>query len=179
MEITPSIPPLEEILGAWKTQLGPDYTPYKNHVYRMIHFCFALHACGEEERKKIVIAGCFHDLGIWSDGTLDYLPPSEARASDYLKARGLEAWSEEIGLMIGMHHKVRAFQDARYPLAEVFRKADLVDVSMGLVKFGIPASTVNQVKAQFPNAGFHKKLMQLAGGWFAKHPVSPPPFLKW
>ncbi len=179
MEITPSIPLLEEILDTWKVQLGEDYTPYKNHVYRMIHFCFALHPCSDEERKKIVIAGCFHDLGIWSDRTIDYLPPSEVRASDYLKAKGLEGWSEEIGLMIGMHHKVRKYEDARYPLAEVFRKADLVDVSLGLVKFGIPASTVNQVKAQFPNAGFHKKLMQLAGGWFAKHPVSPPPFLKW
>jgi hypothetical protein len=179
MEITPSIPLLEEILDTWKVQLGEDYVPYKNHVYRMIHFCFALHPCSDEERKKIVIAGCFHDLGIWSDRTIDYLPPSELRANDYLKAKGLEGWSEEIGLMIGMHHKVRKYEDARYPLAEVFRKADLVDVSLGLVKFGIPASTVNQVKAQFPNAGFHKKLMQLAGGWFAKHPVSPPPFLKW
>jgi hypothetical protein len=47
------------------------------------------------------------------------------------------------------------------------------------VKFGIPKSQVESVKAQFPNAGFHKRLMQLAGGWFAKHPVSPPPFLKW
>ncbi len=179
MSIEASIPLLDEILGGWKKELGQDYTPYRNHVYRMVNFCFALHPCSEEERRKIVIAGCFHDLGIWSDGTIDYLPPSVLRADDYLKAKGLEAWSTEIGLMIDMHHKLRQYRDARYPLAEVFRKADLVDVSMGLVKFGLPASTVNAVKAQFPNAGFHKKLMQLAGGWFGKHPLSPPPFLKW
>ena len=179
MAIEASIPLVEDILGQWKQQLGDDYTAYKNHVYRMLHFCFALRECGEEERRKLVIAGCFQDLGIWSDGTVDYLPPSIVRAREYLKANGLEAWSEEIELMIDMHHKLRQFQDARFPLAEVFRKADLVDVSLGLVKFGLPASTVNSVKAQFPNAGFHKRLLQLAGGWFAKHPVSPPPFLKW
>ena len=37
------IPLLEEILERWKNELGNDYTGYKNHVYRMIHFCFALH----------------------------------------------------------------------------------------------------------------------------------------
>jgi len=179
MTIEATIPVLEQILGQWDKQLGEDRTAYKNHVYRMVHFCFALHDCNEEERNKIVIAGCFHDLGIWSDGTIDYLPPSVLRAREYLKANGLEAWTAEIELMIDMHHKLRKYADARYPLAEVFRKADLVDVSMGLVKFGVPASTVKSVKAQFPNAGFHKKLMRLAGGWFARHPVSPPPFLKW
>jgi hypothetical protein len=179
MAIEASIPLLEEILGKWSQEIGGDYAAYKNHVYRMVHFCFALHPCSDEERQKIIIAGCFHDLGIWSDGTIDYLPPSVVRARDYLQANGLEAWIEEVGLMIDMHHKLRRFDDARYPLAEVFRKADLVDVSLGLVKFGIPKSQVESVKAQFPNAGFHKRLMQLAGGWFAKHPVSPPPFLKW
>ena len=179
MAIEASIPLLEEILGQWKKELGEDYTPYRNHVYRMIHFCFALHDCNEEERRKIVIAGCFHDLGIWSDGTVDYLPPSVVRARDYLKANGLEAWSEEIELMIDMHHKLRQYRDVRYPLAEVFRKADLVDVSLGLVKFGVPGSTVKSVQAQFPNAGFHKRLMRLAGEWFGQHPLSPPPFLKW
>jgi hypothetical protein len=179
MAIEASIPLLEDILGKWKKELGDDYAAYRNHVYRMLHFCFALRECGEEERRKLVIAGCFHDLGIWSDGTVDYLPPSVLRAGEYLKANGLEAWSEEVGLMIDMHHKLRQYRDARYPLVEVFRKADLVDVSLGLVKFGVPAAYVKEVKAQFPNAGFHQRLKQLASQWFAKHPLSPPPFLKW
>ena len=37
---------------------------------------------------------------------------------------------------------------------EVFRKADLVDVSLGLVKFGIAGSDVRAVKQQFPNIDF-------------------------
>ncbi len=98
---------------------------------------------------------------------------------DYLAANGLSAWDEEIALIIDQHHKVRPYRDARFPLIEVFRKADLADFSLGLVRGDVPGATVSAVKATFPNAGFHKRLTQLAGGWFAKHPISPPPFLKW
>jgi hypothetical protein len=170
---------LEAILDAWKSQLGDDDLAYKNHVYRMVHFCFALRDCSEEERQKIVIAGCFHDLGIWSDGTIDYLPPSVALAQAYLKQHGLEGWNQEISAMIDLHHQLREVRDERFSLVEVFRRADLVDVSLGLMRAGIPRDVFKAVKAQFPNAGFHKRLMQLAGGWFRQHPLSPPPFVKW
>jgi hypothetical protein len=50
----------------------------------MIHFCFALHDCKSEEREKIIIAGCFHDLGIWPDNTFDFPLPSIALAKEYL-----------------------------------------------------------------------------------------------
>lgn len=179
MVIEPHLGLLEAILGQWKDAIGKDFTAYRNHVYRMIHFCFALRECSEGEKQKIIIAGAFHDIGIWSDSTIDYLPPSCARARQYLRDHKLEDWIPEVELMIDEHHKLRAFRDGRYPLVEVFRKADLVDVSLGLVKFGLPGSVVAEVKAAFPNSGFHKRLMGIAGEWFSKHPLSPPPFYKW
>jgi hypothetical protein len=179
MALVERIPLLEEILDTWKNELGNDYPGYKNHVYRMIHFCFALHNCNNEEREKIIIAGCFHDLGIWVNGTVDYLPPSIALAKEYLKQHSLELWIPEIELMIDMHHKLRKYKSDRYPLVEVFRKGDSVDFSLGVVKWGLPTTYIKSVKEQFPNAGFHKRLAQLAGGWFSKHPLRPPPFLKW
>jgi hypothetical protein len=179
MAIEERIPLLEDILDKWKNDLGNDYLGYKNHVYRMIHFCFALHNCNNEEREKIIIAGCFHDLGIWANGTVDYLPPSIALAKEYLRQNSLEQWIPEIELMIDMHHKLRKHQDDRYPLVEVFRKGDLVDFSLGVVNWGLPKTYIMSVKDRFPNAGFHKRLAQLAGGWFSKHPLRPPPFMKW
>jgi len=179
MPIENPIPLLEDILAPWRERVGADFTGYKNHVCRVVNFCFALRDCSEEERRKLIIAGAFHDLGIWSAGTVDYLPPSIELAMVYLRENGLGAWSQEIALIIDLHHKLRAYRDANFPLVEVFRKADLADFSLGFVKGGVAAATVRDVKAAFPNAGFHKRLMQLAGGWFAKHPVSPPPFMKW
>jgi hypothetical protein len=179
MRIEDPIPLLEEILAPWRICIRDDFAGYRNHVYRVLHFGFALRDCTEEERHKLVIAGAFHDLGIWSAGTVDYLRPSIALAMAYLQEHDLRRWGQEITLIIDLHHKLRPYRDANFPLVEVFRKADLADFSLGFVKGGVPAATVRDVKAAFPNAGFHKRLMQLAGGWFAKHPVSPPPFMKW
>jgi hypothetical protein len=170
---------LEEILAPWRACIGADFIGYKNHVYRVLYCCFALHDCSAEDRRKLIIAGAFHDLGIWSAGTVDYLSPSIELAMVYLRENDLADWSKEIALIIYLHHKLRAYRDANFPLVEVFRKADLADVSLGFVKHGVPAATIRTIKLAFPNAGFHKRLLRLAGGWFAKHPVSPPPFMKW
>ena len=178
MKIETRIPVLEEILDERKTEIGGDFAGYKNHVYRMINFCFAQAAdFSREEREKIIIAGCFHDIGIWTGATFDYLAPSIASAREYLSRGNREKWIPEIALMIDLHHKLGKNHDNR--LTEVFRKGDLVDFSLGLVKCGVPKDYVKSVKKQFPNAGFHKRLVKLAGGWICRHPLNPIPVLKW
>lgn len=179
MRIEEHITLVEEILTPWQPVIGQDYRGYKNHVYRMLNFCFALHDGSHTEREKLSIAACFHDLGIWSDHTFDYLSPSVARAHTYLAEAQLSQWQPEIALMIAMHHKLRRYQDARYPLVEIFRQGDLVDFSLGVVRCGLPAAYIKQVKAHFPNAGFHKRLVQLEAGWLFRHPANPLPVFKW
>ena len=168
---------VDEILGAYESQLGKDRLGYTNHVYRMIHFCFAQGELTAEEKEQVVIAACFHDLGIWTAGTFDYIPPSIRLAIDYLEQTGLQEWIPEIEQMIDQHHKLRQFPSD--PLTEVFRKGDLVDFSLGIVKCGIPRSYVTAVKSRFPNAGFHKYLAGLAARWICRHPLNPVPVLKW
>jgi hypothetical protein len=179
VEIEAQIPLLEAILTPFQGVIGKDYAGYRNHVYRMLHFCFALRACTAAERETLIIAAAFHDIGIWTDQTVDYLAPSIAQAVLYLRQTGREAQVEEISRIIDLHHKLTKVDDARYPLIEVFRQGDLADFSLGLVKAGLPRDYVKAVQAAFPNHGFHKRLVQMAGGWFAKHPLSPPPFMKW
>jgi len=180
MKIISRIPLLEKILGKHKKTLGDDYIPYRNHVCRVVNFCFQLMPdMDDEQKEKVIIAGCFHDLGIWTDDTLDYLPPSERAAEAYLKLRNLAQWSHEIGLMISLHHKLSKYKDDAYPLVEVFRRADLVDVSLGRIKFGLSPDTVKSIRNAFPNAGFHMRLTQLAAREFYRHPFRPLPFLKW
>lgn len=179
MNIEKHIPLLDAILEQWKGELGDDYSGYQNHVYRMVNFSLALHGFNSEEQEKITIAGCFHDLGIWSDKTFDYLPPSIVLAKEYLRKNGLEQWIPEIELMIGMHHKLGKNEGESNPLTEVFRQGDLVDFSLGIFKCGLPKTYIKSVKAQFPNAGFHKRLVKLAGSWFCRHPLNPLPVLKW
>lgn len=75
MKIEERIPLVEEIFSSRKEMLKGAYQGYRNHVYRMIHFCFALRSCNDEEREKVIIAGVFHDIGIWTEDTFDYIPP--------------------------------------------------------------------------------------------------------
>src|SRR6476661_4919673 len=112
MTIEDRIPLIEDILDKWKGKIGGDFAGYKNHVYRMTNFCFALGEKSAEEREKIIIAGCFHDIGIWAGETFDYLPPSIFPAKEYLRQNGLAKWIPEIELMIDQHHKLRAYRDA-------------------------------------------------------------------
>ncbi|MAA74320.1 MAG: hypothetical protein CMN28_06390 [Salinisphaeraceae bacterium] len=178
-EVQTEIPALEALFEPWQAVIGEDYAGYRNHVYRMVHFCLALRDCDEQEREKVFIAGVFHDLGIWTERSIDYIDPSVRLAQDYCARAGLEAWSDEIGLMISEHHKLRAYRDARYPLVEVFRRGDLVDFSLGLFKFDVSKVYFAQVTAALPNAGFHKGLVKKASRWFVRHPLNPAPMMKW
>ena len=179
MAVEADLPHIDDILDSMRAQIGEDFAGYRNHVHRMLHFCFALRALGEEERRKLTIAGCFHDIGIWTGSTFDYLPPSMGAAEAYLMANGLEDWCPEVELMIDEHHKLRPFRSAISPLVEVFRQGDLVDFSMGVVKFGLPGDFVKEVKARFPNEGFHKTVLRQELAWVVRHPFRPVPVAKW
>jgi len=179
VQVEKMIPLLEEILGEWKSVIGEDYQGYKNHVYRMLNFCFYLHNPSEEERKKLVIAAAFHDIGIWSEGTIDYLPPSIEQATLYLERNQLSDWCDEVVAIIDFHHKLRAVNNEHFPLIEVFRRADLADFSLGFIRAGIPSSYVNSVRSEIPNAGFHKCLMRLTWKQLKQNPLNPAPMMKW
>jgi predicted metal-dependent HD superfamily phosphohydrolase len=174
-----NIPLIDEILRPWQKAIGKDHQAYVNHVHRVVHFCLGTRAWDDASRKKIIIAAAFHDLGIWSDDTFDYLAPSIALATQYLHQNGLDAWAPEVARMIALHHKVRPVHDGEMPLVETFRRSDLVDLSLGLLKFDLPADVVRRVRSEFPNAGFHLRLLQLTAKRFRHHPLSPVPVLRW
>lgn len=176
MKIFDSIPVIDETLEDWRGEIGSDLTGYQNHVYRMVNFAYAMREFDDEARRKIAIAGCFHDIGIWPTRTLDYLKPSAERADKFLAENGMDDWRPQITEMIGEHHKVRKYRSD--PLVEAFRKGDLVDFSLGLFKCGLPRSFVSDVKAAFPNAGFHKCLVGIASRWIVRHPLNPVPVVR-
>lgn len=170
---------IDSILGEWRDAIGHDYTGYRNHVHRVVHFCLALHPCTGETRDQVIVAACFHDLGIWSDRTVDYLPPSIERAAAHLRTRGLAHWIPDVQAMIEFHHQVTSHRDLARPVVEHFRQADLIDLSLGLVRGGLSRSYIRQVRTAFPNAGFHRRLVRLAVDGFISHPLKPLPFFKW
>ena len=101
---------LDELLQAHAAELGSDFTAYRNHTYRVVNLCVALSSGDSEQLEKIAIAAAFHDMGIWTDGTFDYLQPSIRLASAHLAHSGRAEWTPEITAMILEHHKISAYQ---------------------------------------------------------------------
>ncbi|WP_256591068.1 MULTISPECIES: hypothetical protein [unclassified Pseudomonas] len=67
-------PITDEILTSFALAVGTDLQGYRNHIYRVLNFYCALSGT-EQPGEAVQIAAAFHDLGIWTDNTLDYLPP--------------------------------------------------------------------------------------------------------
>ena len=153
------IPTIDDVVNDHATALGDDLVAYRNHVYRIVNLCVAI--VGPGELEKIAVAAVFHDLGIWTDGTFDYLAPSIALAHDYLVARAREDWTAEIEAMIADHHKITRSTAGPDSLIEAFRRADWIDVTHGLRRFGIPRPFVARLFATWPSAGFHWRLVTL------------------
>jgi len=148
-------------------------------VYRIVNLCLAILGDSRVELEKIVLAAVFHDLGIWTNNTFDYIVPSVAIAHKHLAARGMADWIPQIEAMIVDHHKITPSRANPQSLVESFRRADWIDVSRGVRRFGIPRTFIAAVASKWPDAGFHRRLVQLTIDRFWKHPLNPLPMVKW
>jgi hypothetical protein len=170
-------PLVDAVLQTWSAALGADLPAYRGHVYRVLNFCQALAPDVDDEQRAV--AAAFHDLGIWSDGTFDYLAPSAARAISYLETTGRERGTDAVARAIMLHHKLTPYRgEGDADLIEAFRRADLIDVSLGLVRFGLPRAYVRRLRATFPNCGFHAKLGRLIARQLVRHPLRPLPMMR-
>jgi hypothetical protein len=86
---------------------------------------------------------------------VDYLVPSYQGCHQYLQSEGLEGFKEEIQIIIDIHHLLYTYKGPYEKLAEVFRRADLIDFSLGLVKNKVEKVFIKEVRNTILNAGFH------------------------
>ncbi len=157
--------------------MGVDFDRYKNHVYRVFLNSLLIDNDKSNE-EKYAIAAVFHDIGIWTDQTIDYIDPSVEQAKNYLNETGKQDWIEEIGLMIYWHHKISKYQGIYEKTVENFRKSDWIDVSLGLITFGFDKQKINENRKKILNLGFHLFLLKATGKNFLKHPLNPLPMFK-
>lgn len=178
MRLVDRQPLIEEALEIWAPALGPARAAYRGHVYRV--FNFARRVLGSERHDDaLALASAFHDIGIWSDATFDYLGPSIRRATEHVRARRPALSAELIADVIRNHHLLRrARAGSAADVIEAFRRADLTDVSRGLLRGELDAGFVREAVAAFPYAGFHGALLRAALPWCVRHPLRPLPMLR-
>jgi hypothetical protein len=166
---------LEKILQLFRSSIAGDFEKYSNHVHRVFHNCCLIDPANAD---KYAVAAVFHDIGIWTDHTIDYLDPSIRQAEMFLLESGQAAWTAEITAMIYWHHKTGKYTGAYSATVEVFRKADWIDVSLGLMNFGLKRSEIRKSGRRFPNRGFHWFLIRKIAANFFRHPRHPLPMFK-
>jgi hypothetical protein len=171
-------PLVEEILRTHQHVCGGDlagYRGYRGHVYRMLNFCQALSPQGEEGVDKFAVAAAFHDLHVFE--SFDYLGPSVASAARYLHGCGKGQWLPEVAAMIASHHKLTGYGGEFAALVEPFRRADWIEMSFGLFRFGLPRDFVREVRRSFPIRDFYPRaVVRSASRWLIRHPLHPAPY---
>ena len=179
-EILRSSPLAEEILESHRHRAHGDdvgYDSYKAHVYRVVNFARALAPDATDRDDKLAIAAAFHDLAAFD--TLDYLVPSIEAQDAWLEKSGRANWSDELALIVAEHHRLSGYGTSRpyAPLVEAVRRADLIDVSQGLVRFGLPKAYVNEVRETFDASVFFKRVIP-SGTLRAIRKFQQPGFLR-
>lgn len=169
-----TFPRTNQILSSYKEELGNDFDRYLGHCQRVLRYMSALGMRGEEKEVASVLVA-FHDLGIWTHNTMDYLEPSVQLAIEYIQSNGLDINPETTRQVIGDHHKISV---TTHPLAEQLRKADLVDLSMGMIRFGISKEVIQKAKTDFPYLGFHAMITRKVLAHVVRNPLKPFPMLK-
>jgi hypothetical protein len=180
VEILHSQPLAEEILESHRYRARGDdagFDAYKAHVYRVINFARALSPDVPGRDDKLAIAAAFHDLAAFD--TLDYLVPSIVAQDAWLQRTGREAWSDELAVVVAEHHRFTRYRAPRphAELVEAVRRADLIDVSQGLIRFGLPSVYVKEVRGTFDAGVFFKRVIP-TGAVNAARKLQPLGFLR-
>lgn len=167
---------IEDVFTLWP--LGAARAAYSGHAYRVLNYSRRILGSSRED-EMLAVASAFHDIGIWTDGTFDYLPPSIVHARSFVEERLPHLPADTVHDIIANHHVLRRIQDgASAATIESFRLADRVDVSGGLLGAGLDAGFRREVTRAFPYSGFHGVLLRTGLRWMLRHPLRPLPMLR-
>ena len=144
-------------LAALRDAAGESGGPMERHGIRVFLIADRLATARElkVDREVLLIAGLLHDVGLYdaaSHGGV-YVKEGAEFTAEILRAQG---WDEDrITLCfdaIERHHELRRQWD-RGPEVELIRRADLVDVSNGLVRFGLSREWIKDLFASVSRKG--------------------------
>jgi HD domain-containing protein len=130
----------------------------------------------EVDREVLLIAGLLHDVGLYdeaSHGGIYVLEGAEFTA-DLLREQG---WDDDrIQLCfdaIERHHEVRSQWD-RGAEVELIRRADLVDLTSGLVPFGLSRGWLRDLFRSVPRDGTYGTIGREVGRLLIHRPLTFP-----
>ncbi|MFK7968744.1 MAG: HD domain-containing protein [Bacteroidia bacterium] len=174
MEIIDQHHIIDGILNQHHEALGLDLLAYSGHCYRVLNYMRFL-GMDEDDLDLALVALPFHDLAVWTEKSMDYLEPSFLLAKSYVEEKELDLDINHLRIIILGHHKTSKIDQS--PVAELLRKADLIDLSKGMIRFGLSKAKIAEVKSAMPYYGFQSIIMRKVIVHAIKHPFKPFPML--
>jgi hypothetical protein len=173
-------PLIEEILDSHREHAEGDergWAGYRGHVYRVLNLARAHVPDFDNRDDKLAIAAAFHDIDAFK--SLNYLGPSIRTMDAWLQRTGRGAWAEELAVVVAEHHRLVPYRGRHAVLAEAFRRADLTEVSQGLIRFGLSRKYVRVVREGIDVGVFFTRTVPRAfGKHLIRHPLDPVPILR-
>jgi hypothetical protein len=130
----------------------------------------------EVDREVLLVAAFIHDLGLYDSVSRGgvYVQDGAEFATDLLAGHD---WSDKRTKLcadsIERHHELRS-QWERGTEVELMRRADLVDVSNGLVAFGLDRSWLRELNSAISREGTYGEIARLLGHAIHQRPLTLP-----
>jgi hypothetical protein len=170
-------PLVEEILDSHREHAAGDergWASYRGHVYRVLNLARAVVPDSDDRDDKLAIAAAFHDIDVFS--SLNYLGPSIRTMDAWLQRTGRDAWAEELAVIVAKHHHLTPYRVRHATLAEAFRRADLNDLSQGLIRSRLPREHVRQ--SIDVGIFFTRTVPRAIVRHLIRHPLDPLPIVR-
>lgn len=130
----------------------------------------------EIDREVVLVAALLHDIGLYEGASRGgvYVTDGAEFTADLLHPYGWDEARLQLCFdAIERHHELRPQWD-RGEEVELLRRADLVDVSAGLVDFGLPRRELRGLFLEVPRNGFYREIGRLLAGTARRRPHTLP-----
>lgn len=159
-------------LQALRDAAGGAGGPVELHSVRVFLIAQRL-ARNELDRELLLCASLLHDIGLYPSvpGDGPYVSDGRRLAGALLAPHG---WAperlERLEIAVERHHNWRP-QSAAGDEVELIRRADLVELSAGTVRFGLSRSWLRALAGSWPRRGFYGGLVRLLTPIVLRHPL--------
>jgi hypothetical protein len=167
-----------DALAAVREATGEESSPMERHGLRvfLIAAKLAERRAAEVDGEVLLVAGFLHDLGLYDSVSRGgvYVKDGAEFASELVARHGWSAERTELcANAIERHHDLRP-QWAAGTEVEVTRRADLVDVSGAVVRFGLPRGWLHGLFAAVPRDGMYSEIGRMVGHVLRDRPLTMP-----
>jgi hypothetical protein len=167
-----------EALARLREVTGETSGPMERHGLRCFLIAEKLATEGghEIDREATLIAGLLHDIGLY-DGAAEggaYVTDGRHYAERMLRGRGWEGERLEHCLdAIELHHDLVPVWGAGAE-AELMRRADLIELSGGVVSFGLSRGWLRSLAGAVPRQGIYGEVGKMVAKAARERPLTLP-----